>query len=111
MALVHDLWAPSSQSAMSGPVLPVVEADDFELRPGLIALVQETRFGGLPSEDPYEHIRIFLEYCDTVKYHGVSQDTIRCRLFIFSLRDGARTWFYSLPSRSFTWDQLSCAFL
>ncbi|CAM0873640.1 unnamed protein product [Alopecurus aequalis] len=32
-------------------------------------------------------------------------------LFTFSLRDGAKDWYHSLPSREFSWDQISQAFL
>jgi hypothetical protein len=32
-------------------------------------------------------------------------------LFTFSLRDGAKDWYYSLPSRSYTWGEISQAFL
>jgi hypothetical protein len=32
-------------------------------------------------------------------------------VFTFSLRDGAKDWYYSLPSRSYTWGEISQAFL
>ena len=32
-------------------------------------------------------------------------------LFTFSLRDAAKDWYYSLPSRSYTWGDISQAFL
>ena len=111
MASVRDLWLPSSLGTMTGPIWPCIEAEHFELRPGLIALVQQHQFRGLPSEDPYEHIHTVLEYSSTLKYQGVSQDAIKCMLFTFSLRDGAKDWYYSLPSRSYTWAEISQAFL
>ncbi|XBH78563.1 hypothetical protein VPH35_104765 [Triticum aestivum] len=52
-----------------------------------------------------------MEYSDTVKYHGVPQDAIMCRLFTFSLYDDARAWYRSLPSRSYSWIEISQAFL
>ncbi|XP_044436266.1 uncharacterized protein [Triticum aestivum] len=52
-----------------------------------------------------------MEYLDTVKYHGVPQDAIMCRLFTLSLRDDARAWYRSLPSRSYSWNEISRAFL
>lgn len=111
MALVRDLWLPSSLDTRTGPIWPSIEAENFELRPGLIALVQQNQFRGLPIEDPHEHIRNVLEYANTVQYHEVSQDAIKCMLFTFSLRDGAKDWYYSLPSRSYTWGEISQAFL
>ncbi|KAM3407570.1 hypothetical protein ACQJBY_001136 [Aegilops geniculata] len=111
MALLRDLWMPSSQCYITGPVWPTIEAENFELKPGLIALVQQQQFGGLPTEDPYEHLHRVMEYSGTVKYHGVPQDAIKCMLFTFSLRDDAHAWYRSLPSRSFSWNEISQAFL
>jgi len=111
MALLRDLWMPSDVWNVTGPVWPAIEAANFELRPGLIALVQQNQFKGLPTEDPHEHIRNVLEYANTVQYHQVSRDVIRCMLFTFSLRDAAKEWYHSLPSREFSWEQISQAFL
>ncbi|XP_044323710.1 uncharacterized protein [Triticum aestivum] len=111
MALVRGLWLPSSLDMMTGPIWPSIEAENFELRPGLIALILQNQFRGLLNEDPHEHISNVLEYANTVQYHGVSQDTIKCMLFTFSLRDAAKDWYYSLPSRSYTWGDISQAFL
>jgi len=60
MALVRDLWMPSCLDKVTGPIWPSIEAENFELKPGLIALVQQHQFGGLPSEDPHEHIHTVL---------------------------------------------------
>ena len=106
MALLHDLRMPKSQCYITGPVWPTIEVENFELKPGLIALVQQQQFGGLPTEDPYEHLHRVMEYSDTVKYHGVPQDAIMWRLFTFSLRDDARAWYRSLPSRSYSWNEI-----
>ena len=55
---------------------------------------------------------VFLEMCNTLKLNGVSSDAIRLCLFPFSLRDKARAWLHSLPSRCTTiWDELTRAFL
>ena len=45
---------------------------------------------------------MFLEICDTVKMNGVTEDTIRLRLFPFSLRHKARGWLQSLQLGSIT---------
>ena len=111
MAILRDVWMPSSQCYFTGPLWPSFEAVIFELKPGLIALVQQRQFGGLPTEGPYEHLLRVLEYSDTVKYHGVRQDVIKCMLFTFSLRDNACAWYQSLPSRSYSWNEISQAFL
>ena len=44
-------------------------------------------FGGLPNDDPNEHIASFLEICDTQKHNGVPAKTVQLLLFPFSLKD------------------------
>ncbi|XP_024024835.1 uncharacterized protein LOC112092569 isoform X2 [Morus notabilis] len=70
------------------------------------------QFGSLSQEDPNVHLENFLEICDTFKHNGVSEDAIRLRLFPFSLKDKAKSWLISLPSRSITtWEQMAQKFL
>ena len=53
-----------------------------------------------------------MQYADTIKANGVSQDAIRLCLFPFSLRDRAWAWLQSLPSNSVTtWEELKNIFL
>ena len=84
---------------VQGPAIrrPAIAANNFELKPSLIQMVQSNQFGGYPNESPDEHIAVFLQYCNTVKMNGVSDDIIRLQLFPFSLRDRARAWLTSLP--------------
>ena len=109
--LLRDLWIPRDQGIAPGIVQPAIQANNFELKPALITMVQQTRFGGSPTEDPNEHIRTFLEYCNTLKCNGVTTDAIRLSLFPFSLRDSAKTWLHSLPLHlKDTWEHLLQAF-
>ena len=105
--LVRDLWIPRDQGVSSGIVQPVIQANNFELKPALITMVQHSQFGGSALEDPHEHIRTFLEYCNTLKQNGVPADAIKLSVFPFSLRDSARIWLHSLPLHlTDTWEHL-----
>ena len=79
----------------------------------IIQIIQNTvRFSRLPSEDHNARIANFLEICDIFKPDGVTDDTIRLRLFSFSLKDKAKSWLISLPATSITtWDALAHKFL
>lgn len=53
-----------------------------------------------------------MEMYDTFKYNGVTDNAIRLRQFLFSLRDKAKHWLYSLFIGSITtWKELSQSFL
>ncbi|XP_020243612.1 uncharacterized protein LOC109821792 isoform X2 [Asparagus officinalis] len=110
--LLKDFAAPNAQGTHSSITMPTVEANNFELKPSLLLMVQQNQFGGGATEDPNLYLSIFLEYCDTLKLNGVTNDAIRLRLFPFSLKDKARAWLHSLLTGSITtWDRLSRAFL
>ena len=76
---------------------PSIEANNFELKPALITMVQLHQFTGRPLEDPNEHLGRFMRMENTVKLNGVRPNVIKLQLFPFSLRDVVDTWFDSLP--------------
>ena len=50
-----DLWRPIIQEEYSGIRKPIVDANNFELKPALITMVQQHQFTDHPTEDPNEH--------------------------------------------------------
>lgn len=70
------------------------------------------QFRGLSTEDLRDHIRNFIEICDTFKYNSVPEDAVKLWLFHFSLRDRAKSLLHSLPQGSIsTWEDLAQKFL
>ncbi|XP_042056035.1 uncharacterized protein LOC121800545 [Salvia splendens] len=89
-----------------------VNANNFELKTTLIQFVEQRVFSGRPMEDPNRHLAKFLEIANTTKLNGVPDDTIKLRLFSFSLSRYARDWFDNLePSSVTSWDDLAQKFL
>ena len=65
-------------------------------------------FGGGPDENSKKYIKNFLKIYGTQKHSGVSPDAIRLMLFLFSIIDKAKNWFYSLPKETVTiWDEMA----
>ena len=69
---------------------PPIQANNFELKTVTLQMLQNIQFHGLPSENSNTHLTNFIEVCDTVKYHGVTEEALRLRLFPLSLGDRAK---------------------
>ena len=109
---MEEFWRPIIQEEYSTMRQPPIEQNNFELKPALITMVQQHQFTGHSSEDPNEHLGRFMRMTNTVKLNGVRLDVIKIKLFPFSLKDVAATWFDSLLVGSVnTWEELVEAFM
>ncbi|GJY05105.1 hypothetical protein Tco_0371045 [Tanacetum coccineum] len=55
-------------------VVPEITADNFELKHGLLTLVQNKQFFGHDKEDPHAHIRYFNKITSTMKFPNVPNE-------------------------------------
>jgi hypothetical protein len=62
-----------------------IEDSHFELKPGLINMVQQSPFCGRASEEANAHLQHFLKICNTFTICEVKQDVVWLRLLPFSL--------------------------
>ena len=104
---------PNARNCGSSILTPNVHANNFELKPQLITLVQNNcSYGGSPLEDPNQHLSIFLRICETVKTSGVHPDIYKLLLFPFSLKGKATQWLETFPKESINnWEDLVSKFL
>nr|GEZ89665.1 reverse transcriptase domain-containing protein [Tanacetum cinerariifolium] len=87
-------------------------ANNFELKHGLINLVQNKQFFGHDKEDPHAHIRYFNKITSTMRVPNVSSSSIKLMLFPFSFEGAARIWVEKEPPRSIlNWDDLVSKFI
>ena len=70
-------------------------------------MLHNIQFHGFPSEHPNAHLTSFIEVCDTVKYNGITEESLKLRLFPLSLSDRAKHWLTSQTPNSITsWNDL-----
>ena len=97
---MENLWNSFIHNKYSAIKQPAVDANDYELEPALITMVQQNQFAGHSTENPNEHLGQFLSIANSIKLSGVRPEVIQLQLFPFSLREMARIWFNSLPHES-----------
>ncbi|KAM1104994.1 hypothetical protein ACFX13_013608 [Malus domestica] len=78
----------------------VEEGTSFEIKQHMLNILPT--FHGLSSDDPNMHIAEFLMGCKNILVRGFSAESIKLRLFPYTLKDQARRWLLTLPSGSIT---------
>ena len=68
---MEDFWRPVIRDEYSTVRQTAIEANNFELKPALITMVQQHQYTGHPSEDPNEHMGRFMRMANTVKLNRV----------------------------------------
>ena len=74
---MEDLWKSFIQDKYLAVIQPEIDANDFELNPALINMVQQNQFIGHPTENPNEHLGRFLRIANSIKLNGVRPKVIQ----------------------------------
>ena len=91
---------------------PAIAAEDYEIKPHYLSLVQQNQFGGSAVEDAGMHLNTFTEICDMMRIKDVDPDAVKLRLFLFSLRGRAKEWLLSLPKNTIaSWVECTSLFM
>nr|GEV92476.1 reverse transcriptase domain-containing protein [Tanacetum cinerariifolium] len=107
-----QLLQASTEGYEDAIVVPAITADNFELKHGLLTLVQNKQFFGHDKEDPHAHIRYFNKIISTLKFLNDPNTSIKLMLLSFFLEGAARIWLEKESPRSiFTWDDLVSKFI
>jgi hypothetical protein len=51
--------------------VPILEANNFELKSNLLNMFSQHAFNDLAHEDQYQYIILFEELCNTIKINGI----------------------------------------
>ncbi|KAE8712804.1 hypothetical protein F3Y22_tig00110223pilonHSYRG00028 [Hibiscus syriacus] len=98
---IRDHLNPILDDLNPGIVALEIQAAHFELKPIMFNILNSIgQFGGMPNEYARQHIRNFLEVCDSFCQQGVHEDVLKLKFFPYSLRDRARAWLSGVPASS-----------
>ena len=70
-------WRPVIRDEYSVVRQPTIDANNFELNPALIIMVQQHQYTGHPSEDLNEHMGRFLRMANILKLNRVRLEVIK----------------------------------
>ena len=91
--LLYQYGAPSGSYLQPKESSKPITSSSYELRPRLIKLVQELIFSSNSSENPYSHLADFEQTYSCLKIKGMADETVRWKLFPFSLTGRAKKWY------------------
>ncbi|KAJ1376701.1 hypothetical protein SESBI_49655 [Sesbania bispinosa] len=74
---LEDYSLPRPRGNTASIVRPPIQANNFEVKPILLQLVQQDEFMGLPSKAPNDHIQNSILAYDMIKINGVSDEAIK----------------------------------
>ncbi|KAL4302375.1 hypothetical protein GQ457_10G014550 [Hibiscus cannabinus] len=75
---VRDYLEEDLEGLNPAVTMPNFEAEHFELKPVLFNMLNTLgQFGGTPNENARQHVKSFLEICNSFKIHGVSNDVLK----------------------------------
>ena len=101
---LRDYLQPTRSSVPSCIIFPT-NANNFNFKPSMISLLP--KFHGLDFENPYLHFKEFEEVCSVLHDQSCNEETIRLKLFPFSLKDKEKIGLNSLGPRSIgTWQEM-----
>ena len=101
----------TSKGKFSEPPPKPTFSSSYELHPGLIAMVRAQPFSEHDNKDPCNHLLVFEEMCSCLSISGMTQQTLKWKLFPFSLMEKAKQWHtQTVESMNGDWDKLKDKF-
>ncbi|XP_078169978.1 uncharacterized protein LOC144564267 [Carex rostrata] len=109
---LRDFTAPRAEEIHLGYTAPTINAEEYQIPPAWVSMVQRNLFHGLPHEDTTQHLANFEEICSTIKVQIVSPEDLKVMAFTFSLADKAKGWIRGQrPENMNTWPKVANVFL
>jgi hypothetical protein len=83
--LLYQYGAPTDLSLRPAKSSKLVLSPSYELSPELITMVKDQSFSDKINENPYSHLCEFEQICACLHIEGMSYESLRWKLFPFSL--------------------------
>ena len=90
---IYQYAAPMSMCLEPPKSIEPILTPGYELRPCLIKLIRDQSLSGEGGENPYSHLREFEQTCACLHIAGLFDETLRWKLFLFSLTGRAKQWY------------------
>ena len=90
---IYQYAKPGSASLKPPESSEPIITPGYELCSCFIKLIQEQSFSGEGDENPYSHLQEFEQACACLCIVGMSDETLRRKLFPFSLTGRAKHWY------------------
>ena len=56
---------------------PAIQANNFEIKPAMIQMMENHQYFGTDKEDPMKHVKTFMKLTETFRFNGVPTEAIR----------------------------------
>jgi hypothetical protein len=90
---IYSFSAPEGKYLEPATSSHPIEAEGYEIHPDFISLVRELNFAGGLAKNPYKHLQDFEEICVTLMISGMNHETLKWKVFRFSLTGWAKQWY------------------
>ena len=106
---LKELSAPSDYNDFTRITAPLNDNVNFKIDATMLNFLPS--FHGRFSDEPYEFLREFTQFCSSYYFPGISQEAVKLMLFPFAIKDRARDWFNGTSKTFTTWNEVQTSFL
>jgi hypothetical protein len=108
---IYKYAEPTSASLKPPESLEPIITPGFEVNPCFIKLIQDNSFLGEGDENPYSYLQEFEQIYACLRIVGMLDNTLRWKLFPFSLMGRAKHWYnQTIESMQGDWETLCSKF-
>ena len=106
---LKELSALSDNNDFTRITAPLNDNVNFKIDATMLSFLPS--FHGRFSDEPYEFLREFTQFCSSYYFSGISQEVVKLMLFPFAIKDRARDWFNGTSKMFTTWNEVQTSFL